>query len=109
MEAKTQYIYPRRSAAQWISLGVDASCSARGPDFELPGGWEPPEIEGPGPKTGDGGEVEDPHVLDSGAMEVAFGSLVYDRGRKPKPGLSTWLILGGLIGVTYYYMQKEQR
>ena len=109
MEAKTQYIYPRRSAAQWISLGVDASCSARGPDFELPGGWEPPEIDGPGPKTGDGGEVEDIHAWDSGAMEVAFGSLVYDRGRKPKPGLSTWLILGGLIGVTYYYIQKEQR
>lgn len=111
MEAKTEYVYPSRSAAKWISLGVDASCSARGPDFELPGGWEPPEIDGPGPKTGDGGEVEDIHAWDSGAAEVAFGSLVYDRGRKPKPSLSTrtWLILGGLIGVTYYYMQKEQR
>jgi hypothetical protein len=110
MEPRIQLIYPRRSAAEWIRLGVDASCTERGPDFELPGGWKP--IGGHlDPKGGATGTEDDEFGWDSGAakVETEYGSLVYDRGRKPKPSLRTWLILGGLVGVTYYYMQKEQR
>jgi len=111
MERKTQYIYPSRSAGRWISLGVDASCTARGPDFELPGGWEPPEIGEFGPRTGDGeSEVEDPLAWESRAPETALGSLfAANTSGETTLGLTKqqWLVVGVLGAAVYYYKGRE--
>jgi len=112
MEPVLREVYPERSKYQWRRLGVASSCDQRMPDFEMPGGWTPPEV-GPGAvgPTGSGGGEEGEIITgDLPALTTAtpFGSI-----QQPAPNrfgpltYKQWLMVGAGVAVFYYYKRKK--